>query len=900
MVEPTTLGNDNVVVLPHREVVGANSLEEFAGQLDPQLGISWPSIEEAFEHHWGSDAYFVGYLAKDSPTGPFIRTPRVNKACLPHLRTSEVGGDLLATLIAFDLDTADHTAWTGAEQRDAYAQGLAEACRKDPGIACFWAFYFTNKGARLVYRLTIPVPVDQVEGIIVGMIARLEAAGVTPANGTFKVDPACADWTRVFRLPRVVRDGRPTWTDDFTSPEYQPEARLDPKTITPVGRPSGGTVAAAAYQGEIPDDGILVDLAEGKKLAKWVKKAKQQLTGDESHDVIWRVPPRLLAEKGERNNALHRVVGQCCTRLVLLDDTTPEAIYGLLLPAVRRFAQDEREPWEVTLWKAVCKWWATEQAKLAQEHAQRATNKEQAQVEKLSIFEQMTRGMRAWCKNPELNDPTKAPGFILRRLIASPGNYYHVLRPDGLYDPHGVTKDLLIPTMRHLQLDKVVDLEWMNDKGKVQRLKGQEALDQYSLRVMSVEGCPARPGFEGGTIEESSLGGGTTAKLHIPLFGLRTDIHPAFRSEVDGWIRAFGRDEVWVRDFIWGALNAGIMPIFSIHAPHSIGKKLIARGLAECITTQTTASDRDFGTFSPMLMESPFLIINEGLEERVGGKEASAIARHLSGGDPQEINRKYRVPVVVRNPVRIMVFANNDDVVLDLVGGNRDMTPHDREALFMRLIHLDVDDAPAKYLESLGGMKHTAKPGARWIQGDDGAPSDHIVASHFLWLAKNHKPTNRSTNGRFLLKGHVPDHLRQRLHTRSGSSPVVIETIIRMIEVPSFVANGDIVYMAGGRVAVSASAIIEAHRNDTRAKRELNHKNVGSVLRSLKDPDTPNYPRVIQTPKGPRNQRWTEIDLKTLLSEAQEHGYRHEVLRGLVEGAGTKSKNEVEDGDKAA
>jgi hypothetical protein len=330
-----------------------------------------------------------------------------------------------------------------------------------------------------------------------------------------------------------------------------------------------------------------------------------------------------------------------------------------------------------------------------------------------------------------------------------------------------------------------------------------------------------------------------------------------------------------------------IMPILSIIGPHSIGKAMLARGLAECTPAETVASDKDFGTFSHKFMETPFLYVNEGVQSGNGTKEISAIVRDLTGGEPIEVNRKNKAPVDVDNNLRIIVCANNDNVVAQLLGQSSDLTTEDKEALLVRLVHLDVGAQPAEYLRKLGGRDYTSREGGKWIRGSNRA-CDYIVAKHFLWLNKNHKRMPRGS--RFAMEGLVPDRLMQEMNLGGGTTPVVVETLLKMVESPTRnTLTGLLVSPPKhpGRVLVTSAAVVDFCRMvDERRGGKINVNTVGKVLKALRVPGTSTESREFKNALGVgQKTRWWEISLETLLTEAETHGFKCEFAKQALDAA---------------
>ena len=154
------------------------------------------SLDEAMHGQYLTDAHAVSYTLWH--TGVQLdRTPRINKTGLPWLESQ--GYELRVEVLFADVDNDGHAAWN-RELLDAY-QTLWSSSKTQGLQHC--GRYLTNHGYRVVWLCDKTCPVKDAEGLIRCCWSHLAEAGI-------KADPACKDWTRLYRLPRVQRNGRPT------------------------------------------------------------------------------------------------------------------------------------------------------------------------------------------------------------------------------------------------------------------------------------------------------------------------------------------------------------------------------------------------------------------------------------------------------------------------------------------------------------------------------------------------------------------------------------------------------------------------------------------------------------------------------------------------------------------
>src|SRR5690606_21223425 len=285
------------------------------------------------------------------------------------------------------------------------------------------------------------------------------------------------------------------------------------------------------------------------------------------------------------------------------------------------------------------------------------------------------------------------------------------------------------------------------------------------------------------------------------------------------------------------------------------------------------------GSYQYGLLQSPFLWVNEGWpQSKAMGRHPADQFRALVSGDPIVCNRKYQSPVKVTNPVRIIFTANNAEVVRMLTG-NRNLSPEDREALAIRLLHFKTGKRAAEWLRGKGGMRFTGEKGRRWVAAQGDNKSDYIVARHFLWLYANRGGVRGS---RLLVEGNYNDDLIWEMRTQSGSAPLVVESLIQMIE--SARNYEGLVKTDDGRVYVLASEVLKHFRNTTMQRssgERLNAQQIESVLKglSVRIPDKP-----VELKERPQVgfARWYELDVECLLSSARRGGWVSPKLEKLV------------------
>lgn len=830
---------------------------------DPGEGINRKpvySLVEACRTEFEHDAHFFCYHTDD----PIIEIPPLAKNVLPLIR--EKGRDLVTETLALDIDTEGHRRWT-PETFEAFRQCLLQA-RSD--IPAPTIFYTTRNGARFIYALTESIPVDQSEPIHRGLTDLLSRH----INGPIHVDTKCFNWDRVFRLPRVVRDKFNTWEEPFFKYHEDLTALLDPASITPLGPTQTRPTAAL----DLPDidkptpEEVTGYLKDGNKQSIWYKIAKKYLKGRDCFKAIF--GEGAIAREGERDSTIQAYAGQVCALLSDHVEATPEKCYALLHGSVEILRPDQDTPdWTDILWTAILKYWTKEEERRRIEKEE----KEQEEQKKEDKLDAIIQRMQTWCDHPELHQekPELRRYFALNHFIVMTTNEYYIMGEHGYYHPIGTGKIVELPAViARLGMDDLINLVYTRN-GTQALVPGTDLLARHGTKVKEMVGKISAEGLH---IESLGL---ETARLVTNLFRRRKDLEhtAAFHPEVDRWLRSlvppdqYPNLEAWLS---WSlAFDEGPICALSLAGPPGCGKKLLVQGLAECVDSGEIATAREFGRFRETLLRTCFLAVDEGLPKpQQGAPDVADTFRHFVSGDPLQIETKYRTPITIKNPVRIIFTANNADIIQQLAG-HRELTLEDQEALALRIMHLEAQQDATEYLLSLGGIHHTKG----WIGGDSGEQSDYIVARHFMWLYLN-KRREYPRQRRFLVEGCLDSDLITEMKLRAGISPQIVETLINMIEsdeprkIRGMVIEQEkgLVHITNQGVADRFKVLFSQYRLNGHSLRKVLNGITVSAEKCRKD---------LSTGKQSDNLIWRSLDLKLLLDEAVKNGMSHTRLAKL-------------------
>lgn len=859
----------NLVVLRDRYCKGMKSLNDTD---DIYAGDCSLNIMEAMDKKWKTDAHFVTYHIPGEE-----KIPRLNKSVLSQVR--DMGGDIMTQYIVLDFDNPSHAKWN----MEFFEQWINILESRDGTFLSDWfCHYTTRSGSRLIYVLDKPLPVDESEHF-----SRLMVRQWT--QYTNMIDEATSDWTRLFRLPQVLRDDMRSEDGEYFTLEYQDrelklaEARLSFSSNVERISPEYDRNVAVKYE-DLPDEYEAVSLVEtiieGRyRQTEWKAKAKRLLKNRESFEYLFGDED---LEEGERDSTLTSYIGQAVSMLYGNYGTTKKHVFGLFYGKAMELSPDENtKDWFVVIWDKIQRFWAVEEKKDVDKKVIKAAQ----ELEKSETFDFILERMRGWSGHESLDDgipKERLVSFIKSCLIAksSTSKHYFVMNSQGGYDPLPVDKDTIIPRIKALGVEHLYDLYTMDSDGNPKLKTIAKILEDHCTPVREIRMVP---GLESGYIQNLNK---RAPVLYLPAYRRNPALLGEFNSDVDEWLgMAFGDQKPRMEEWIAHALDfeAGAICALSIVGAPKIGKKLLVNGLTECLETPNMAFAEDLvGDYQSGLLDSPFLIVNEGWPN-MRKVDPSVQFRKLTAGDPFKVNEKFMPKMWVSNPARIIFTANNPEVIKELMDG-KDLSPDDRKAIGERILHFDVCNRASIWLANKGDMKFTGRQGHRWIAGDSGQASNFIVAKHFLYLYENRHRYRVTQPGRLLVSGNVGDEsdLMFEMMTQSGNAPIVLETLINIIE-RTEPKHDHIGWTIEGNSVYILPAYILQHFRDNIAQNTRETLSLNKICRVLRNLVESQATRILlQTKKNRGRISWQKIDPKLILKAAEQYGYPCEKLRKIV------------------
>ena len=829
-------------------------------------------LEDALTRKWETDAHFVMYHGDDGDGGQMFA--RINKG--PFVNELEKrGGSVVVGALVFDhdlpkLEDGSKQEWS-ADSLESFLGDLSEAVGTSNLEPTAW--YTTLHGSRLVYVLDQAVDPQTAEAMMRGVITEFGKLGI-------ELDPACKDWTRMFRLPNVNRVGHGT---------YESEVMLDMSVKLavadcPMGEVEKANISAAIdeFSGDMPDAdecrSLLEEVKNGRKYqSELYKRAKANLIGRDSYYVIFDHKPMV---KGDTNwnDQVFRLTGQLVGMMAREPVATPEGLYALLSEGVQQLQDQEMRGanetnWMETVWDHIVRNWNSEQeqieADLEEERAARAVAAEQ----RLTIVDKL----RAVQGDIVPEGDEAAAEWLIKRSIATNGKNHYVLRSDGNYNLMPCSNSTLVPTVRDLGVQHLIPTTELRGKNVVSKT-AQEIINECAIPVVEVQPSVLR---DIATIEGPAGG----RKLLVPIHNLNPKLRAEFDPRVDEWLQAFAGDnyELLVE---WLAHSLNVRrPIcaLNLYGAADAGKGLLSQGLVECFESEEKNGPEVFGQWNRGLLDSPVVICDEGLP--LGGMGTAltvdqAFRTLVTGGQIRirQMNTDYFSAELFP---RIMFTSNDKDLISSIVG-HRDLTDEDVRAIEQRLLSMEVLPAARNLLTSKGGFAWTAG----WVGVQQ--PSDYVLANHIFYLYTNRETPQRGS-GRLLVEGEAGSRLVADEQVKSRDAEMVLRALVKLADQAHGGQNGRRMHVHEGRIWTTPNDIVEyVEENLSAPGRSLTITHARRVLGNFSaaedvalDPDGKSTKK--STPPGSKvRKRWTEMDVPHIYQRALEFGMNIEQLERIL------------------
>lgn len=297
-----------IAVLPHARIKGRDTLE------GESTTFKTYELCKALTGDWNVDAHLLLYIVPG-----WQQMPRLKKAALSATRQG--GADAIEVpILVFDYDNVapegGKRPWVDQEEKAAFLDrlGLVAAELTIPWLA----MYTTRNGARLVLALTKNVKPEDAECLMVGVADAFKGKGIV-------FDPACKDWTRLFRLAFVRRDGKPTKPECI----LRINENVDDQVVDPDRLARGKTSLKKLEMVHRQNDAVRI----AAETANLFAGAGDDFSAEVPSEIQRHLDKVAKARRGQRNTALNQAAFAIGQWLAAGGNSTPDVAARLLRTA---------------------------------------------------------------------------------------------------------------------------------------------------------------------------------------------------------------------------------------------------------------------------------------------------------------------------------------------------------------------------------------------------------------------------------------------------------------------------------------------------------------------------------------------------------------------------------------
>lgn len=714
--------------------------------------------------------------------------------CLGADELEEAGCRIVVRHLMADIDNDSHAQW----EEGSPGKTKALAAVDDALEACMTvgfpptAIYTTRGGLRIMWRLTEEMDAADSEHALAWLAVQLME------RCDFYVDGGALDWTRLQRLPCVVRDGEAQHEQDWYHLYLQPDhdvrpnelGRMEPRRareLLKTGNVATDTLKArilglkpktpsTVVLGPCPDPEQAEALAwldlDQRTLRAVAEKLVQNINRDQRQVVQY----RQTLPDGHRDTRLTSIVGSLCGAAERkVPEATPELMLGLLAPLLRSLEPDGDTPdWFQCAWDKIGRWFSESLAveKVEEERAELSapvTTRFDREELLLRGFRQHNAALAEGLSDEELTELITDMAILGRK----PTECYR-LTPDGSYFPvperwarcvHTVLSHDAFPQEVH---DRFM---WETEKG-TQYKDDPKFFDKEAWRghVHDVR-YSARRG-EGLTIDTEGR-----MVLSLAIHQVRGDIEPVYHQKVDDWLRELFTAE-------WDAMqrylsfftfaDRALVALVMTGAART-GKTLFMSALGNLFSPEGPVKDMGDTRFNSRALQSPVWVYDESLPTQASNvKRFDAYLRERISGNWMTIERKG----IDQFPVQMFprfVFAANNDMILRKIFGSTDLNTYDQDALSERLLICPVGEEARVKVDK-----------AKAHFGSETALL-HGVSQHLMWYREQADFTTLSPEDRFMVRSSETN--RRYISDSAIRNPDTIDLVNIACQIASFAAE---------------------------------------------------------------------------------------------------------------
>jgi hypothetical protein len=419
-------------------------------------------------------------------------------------------------------------------------------------------------------------------------------------------------------------------------------------------------------------------LGEADQIDRWSnavrEDALERFISDESNAAIARAlepvpfPPR----NGSRHESItytQMLFGRSARELNCPDELIPEVVMHLITPALRLMPEEGGRDWFGEAERAA----SDLVSKLPEQRDGSGTSWEVSATAPTTVTSDQLEVLGQSIR-------TDTP---LEHLILINGSSFYLLDPGSMNYQGPMTSAELQAEVRGLQpLEPHGVQVWKYTDFEPKPIAIETLVRRHGRRLARVEG---RYGITAPQYD-ARTGMFTEALAPIRLTSERDEI-------IEGWLRILGPQvEKWVANV---PDMSRLMAILYLFGPKGIGKGLLASGIARLWGSSPVDFKSVAGDFEEDILNSPFIWADEQLPRR-RDKDITALLRALAGNSVHAVRRKHRCEIHVRGALRLLLTANNPDMVEGL---QQDLTRDDIDAVMERFAFVEGTPQARDYLD---------------------------------------------------------------------------------------------------------------------------------------------------------------------------------------------------------